>query len=301
MTGSPRASRLTAAERVTVVVTAWQSAGVLEACLAALPAGAAVVVVDNASTDDSAAIAERLGARVVRNARNEGFGRGMNRGAAEASTEFLLLLNPDAVLEPGALDALVAAADARPDVFAFGPRLVEQDGRVFFKRWSLLARNAGPEPKGREPAPTGDTETPFLSGAAFFVRRAAFEAVGGFDPEIFLFYEDDDLCRRLTDAGGALLYVHAAGVRHARGGSSAPAAGRTFRARWHLAWSRGYVARKWGLADPSRAVVARNVPKAALARLSGNAERWERYAGSAAGAWAWLRGRRAIEREGLAG
>lgn len=263
--------------------------------------GVPVVVVDNASTDGTTVVAEAAGARVVRNIRNEGFGRGMNRGAAEAATEFLLLLNPDAVLEPGALETLVAAAGARPDVVAFGPRLIEHDGRVFWKRWSLLAKNAGQEPRGREAGPEADAETPFLSGAALFVRRAAFAAVGGFDPEIFLFYEDDDLCRRLCDAGGKLLWVRDAVVRHARGGSSAPAPGRTFRARWHLAWSRGYVARKWGLPDPSRATVLRNAPKAALARVTGDSRRWERYAGSAAGAWAWLRGRRAIVREGLEG
>lgn len=290
---------MSAAARVTVVVTAWESAAVLPACLAALPPDVAVVVVDNASTDETAAVAEAAGARVLRNAFNEGFGRGMNRGAAEASTEFLFLLNPDAVCEPGALDALVAAADARPDVVAFGPRLVEHDGRVFWKSWSLLARDAGPEPTGREVPPDADAETPFLSGAALFVRRSAFEAIGGFDPEIFLFFEDDDLCRRLGDAGGRLLWVKDAVVRHARGGSSAPAPGRAYRARWHLSWSRAYVARKWGLPDPSLSVVVRNAPKAWLASLFGDGRRRERYAGSADGALAWREGVRAIEHERL--
>ena len=88
------------------------------------------------------------------------------------------------------------------------------------------------------------------------MRRAVFLDLGGFDENIFLFYEDDDLCRRVADRGRALIHVHGAEALHGRGRSSAPEPGRVFRSRWHQAWSRAYVSRKYGLPDPSPAGLA---------------------------------------------
>lgn len=282
---------------VTAVVVTYDSAHVLPACLDALRReGVDVVVVDNASGDGSARIAEAAGASVVRNARNEGFGRAMNAGVAAAHTPWCLLTNPDLVYDAGAVRQLLEAGERWPDAALLAPRIVEPDGRFFFQKDGLLA----PAPKGAplQPLPEGDCCAPFLSGASMLVRRAPFLAAGGFDPSIFLFYEDDDLCRRLRGAGHALVHVHDAVARHARGQSSAPRKGRAFRARWHLAWSRAYVARKWSLPDPALGTLLTNAPKALGAALFQPGKR-ERYAGSAAGALAWLRGQTALSREGL--
>lgn len=284
---------------VTAVVVAHDSAAVLPACLAALARqGVPLIVVDNASSDDSAAIAARHGAQVIANARNAGFGRAMNAGVAAAATEFCLLTNPDLVYEPGAVAALLEAAGHWPDAGLYAPRIVEPDGRFFWQARSLLATILV-NPGGRLVLPEGDCCAPFLSGASLLVSRGDFLGLGGFDPDIFLFYEDDDLCRRVADAGKALVHVHAAVARHARGGSSAPKPGRVFRARWHMAWSRGYVSRKWGLPGTALAQVAQNAPKALGAALIGRRDLVERYGGSAAGALAWLRGETALGREGL--
>jgi N-acetylglucosaminyl-diphospho-decaprenol L-rhamnosyltransferase len=282
---------------VTAVVVAHDSAHVLPACLDALTReGVAIIVVDNASVDASVEISEAAGATVVRNARNEGFGRAMSAGVAAALTPWCLLTNPDLVYDPGAVRLLVNAGERWPDAALLAPRIVEPDGRFFFQKDGLLA----PAPKGAplQPLPDGDCCAPFLSGASMLVRREAFLAVGGFDPAIFLFYEDDDLCRRLREAGHALVHVHDAVARHGRGQSSAPRRGRAFKARWHLAWSRSYVARKWGLPDPALGTLLTNAPKALGAALFQPGKR-ERYAGSAAGALAWLRGQTALTREGL--
>ncbi|KAB1071983.1 glycosyltransferase family 2 protein [Methylobacterium planeticum] len=283
------------------VVVAHDSAEALPACLAALAAEhVPALVVDNASRDGSAALAEAAGAAVVRNARNEGYGRASNLGvrAAERAVH-VLILNPDVVLRPGAVDALLAAAEAYPDAGLYAPRIVEPDGRFFYQARSYLAPYLQ-NPTGRLALPSGDACAPFLSGACLMARRDLFLARGGFDEEIFLFYEDDDLCRRFAEAGRALVHVHDAVVLHGRGRSSAPERGRVFRTRWHQAWSRAYVARKYGLPDPSLGMLAVNAPKAALAALALRRAGWERYAGSAAGALAALRGRRALAREGLA-
>lgn len=282
------------------IVVAHDSGQALPDCLRALAAEhVPAIVVDNASRDESAAVAQASGAEILRNARNEGYGRANNRGVAAATrAERVLILNPDLILQPGAADALLAAARRYPDAGLLAPRLVEPDGRVFYQPRSLLAPYLA-NPKGRRALPEGDACAPFLSGACLMVRRDLFLALGGFDPNIFLFYEDDDLCRRVADAGHALVHVHGAQALHGRGRSSAPQPGRVFRTRWHQAWSRAYVSRKYGLPDPSAGMLAVNAPKAALARLALQTQQWERYGGSAAGALAALRGRTALAREGL--
>jgi N-acetylglucosaminyl-diphospho-decaprenol L-rhamnosyltransferase len=284
---------------VTPVIVTFNSAHVLAPCLASLRGETAQpIVIDNAGADGAAALAQTLGARVKVNARNQGFGRAMNIGAAMAETEFLLLANPDLTFDEGAIAALCQAACDYPQASLFGPRLIEPDGRVFYPAGSLLEakpRNA----KGPAPLPEGDCSLPFLSGACYLVRRAAFEAIGGFDPQIFLFYEDDDLCRRFADAGAPPVYVHAAIVRHTRGQSSAPARGRAYKARWHLAWSRAYVARKYGLRAGSAGTIFKSGFKYLPALATRDAARRERHGGTLAGAFAAMRGLSALEKEGL--
>lgn len=284
---------------VTAVVVTYDSAQVLPACLEALARdGVQVIVVDNASGDDSVAIAERMGARVIRNARNEGFGRGMNAGVAAAQTEFCLLTNPDLTYDAGAVQGLVDAARRWPDAGILAPRLIEPDGRFFWQHRSLLAPYLT-NPRNMQSLPDGDCCAPFVSGAAMLVPRDLFVSLGGFDANIFLFYEDDDLCRRMADAGHALVHVHGSVARHVRGGSSTPKSGRIRRVRWHIAWSRAYVCRKWGLPDPTAAMIRQNLPKWLLARVAGQRKRAERYGGVVAGAWAFRQGRTALREQGL--
>ncbi|HLM42192.1 MAG TPA: glycosyltransferase family 2 protein [Microvirga sp.] len=284
---------------VTAIVVAFDSAHALPEYLGALAAdGVPALVVDNASTDGTAALAEGQGARVIRNPRNEGYGRANNIGARAAGTEFLLVVNPDCTVEKGAVAALVEAARRYPDAGLFAPKIVEPSGRVFYQPRSLLSPYLH-NPQGRLVLPEGEACAPFFSGACFLIRRDLFLRLGGFDENIFLFYEDDDLCRRVADAGHALIYVPQAMVRHGRGRSSQPKRGRIFTSRWHQAWSRAYVSRKYGLPDPAPGMLAANALKAAAAVLTFRRSLMERYGGSAAGAWGFLAGRQALRREGL--
>ena len=281
------------------VVVTHDSASVLPACLAALTRdGVPAIVVDNASRDGSPDLAEQLGARVIRNERNEGYGRGNNRGIWGATADYVLVANPDVVLDRGTAVELLAAASRYPDAGLFAPRIVEPSGRFFFQARSLLAPYL-PNPGGRLALPEGDACAPFLSGACLMIRRELFLRLGGFDPDIFLFYEDDDLCRRVADAGCALVHVHAAVARHVRGGSSAVARGRVFNARWHLAWARGHVSRKYELPVPGWGTIVTNTLKAAGFALLLDRRRAERHAGVAAGTLAFRRGRTALGRQGL--
>lgn len=284
---------------VTAIVVAYDSAEVLPGCLSALAAeGVPAIVVDNASSDASAGIARARGARVIANAHNEGYGRANNQGVAASTTPYVLIVNPDVEIRPGTIAALLAAAERYPDAGMLAPRIVEPSGRIFLQPRSLLS----PPHLNRSGAmavPTGDACLPFLSGACLLVRREVFVALGGFDPAIFLFYEDDDLCRRMRDAGHALVHVHEAEAGHGRGRSSAPSPARRFKARWHLAWSEGYVAGKHGLPRPSFVKILENLAKTAGYGLLLRREKMFAHAGSAAGALAWRRGATAIAREGL--
>ena len=290
-------------QSLTAIIVTHDSAGVLPACLAALRReGVAVLVVDNASTDDTVALATRAGARVLANALNEGYGRANTAGVAGAQTEFCLILNPDIVLDEGAVAALLAAAARYPEAGIWAPSIIEADGRFFFQNRSLLAESVlgrAVTGEARDVPPEGDCCAPFLSGACFLVRREVFLGLGGFDPNIFLFYEDDDLCRRLSDCGRALVHVHDAVARHGRGQSAPPTPTRRFRSRWHYGWSRVYIARKYGLASGAAMTLLRNTPKALLSLLTFNRMEIARYWGIVAGTVAALRGRDALGREGL--
>lgn len=283
-----------AAGAVTAIVVTFDSAHALPECLSALRAeGVSVTVVDNASTDGTVAVAEGQGAKVIRNARNEGYGRANNIGARAADTEFVLIVNPDCVVDQGAVAALVDATRRYPDAALFAPKIVEPSGRVFFQPRSLLSPYLH-NPQGKLVLPEGEACAPFFSGACFLIRRDLFLRLGGFDEKIFLFYEDDDLCRRVADSGAALIYVPQAVVSHGRGRSSEPKRGRIFASRWHQAWSRAYVSRKYGLPDPAPGMFAVNALKTIAACLTFRRALIERYGGSAAGAWAFMRGRKAF-------
>ena len=234
------------AERVTIVSVAYNSAAVLTGMLASVPVETPVVIFDNASQDRSK-LREVIDGRggktqLVESDKNLGFGAGCNGGAAGAETEFLLFLNPDTVLFPDTLQKLIRAAERYPDASAFNPRILDDDGTVILKRRSDLVPRRAWLPRS---ALTQDTIVPVLSGAALFVRRDDFNAVGGFDTGIFLFFEDDDLSVRLAEAKGDLMYVHDAKVRHVGGASSEWSVKSERLKNWHWGFSQIYTMHKY--------------------------------------------------------
>lgn len=219
--------------RVGVVVVAYASAGTLPATLAALPKDrlGGVVVVDNGSPDDSGEVAQQHGAHVVRQD-NLGFGAGNNRGARELTTELLLFLNPDAVLQPPDLERLVHHLDAHPRCAVVGPR-VTSGGRPTYASGELptLAGELRPllphplsalgprrrhEPGAERTGPVG-----YVEGACFLVRRDALDLVGGFDEGYFLYWEEAELAQRLRRRGLEVHVCAEATVEHAMGVSTA--------------------------------------------------------------------------------
>lgn len=240
----------TVTNRVGVVAVCYNSMPVLPDMLASVPEDVPVVLVDNSGHGDRnslAALAAQYEAELISNDKNAGFGAACNQGAVTLATEFLLFLNPDAKLLPDTLERLLAAADTYTEAVAFNPRISSTQGRPLFKRKSHLLPQSERMPRGW---PDCDREVTVLSGAAFFVRRAAFDAVGGFDPRIFLYHEDDDLSLRLRNKVGKLMFIRAAQVIHLEGRSSPRSAEIAALKAWHMGRSRVYATRKHGRPAP---------------------------------------------------
>ncbi|MEQ1833545.1 MAG: glycosyltransferase family 2 protein [Candidatus Eisenbacteria bacterium] len=215
----------------------------LEAGLRA-PAGATpltweCVVVDNDSHDGTPELVARETpwARLVQTGANLGYAKAVNRGIAETTGEFVLVLNPDCVWAAGGIHALVSWQREHARCAIAAPRILNSDGTLeysarsypspfafLFNRYSLLTRLWPGNPWTRRYLLSDwDHTTPrsvdWVSGAAMLVRRAAAAEVGGMDEVFFMFNEDVDWCRRMNLAGWTVDYVAAAEVVHHIGAS----------------------------------------------------------------------------------
>jgi GT2 family glycosyltransferase len=216
-----------------------------------------LVVVDNASADGSAsAVRDRHPeALVIANAENAGFGRACNQGWRASRAPLVLFLNPDAEVTPGAVAALAALLESRPEVALAGPRTRSADGAIQVSTgpdlgWlaevrqrrlvRAVARRDARALAHAEARHSAEHEPDWISGSCLIARRAALESVGGFDERYFLYEEDADLCRRVRGQGGRVVFTPAAEVRHLLGRSMAKAPERARLAyhRSHLLYYR---------------------------------------------------------------
>jgi GT2 family glycosyltransferase len=231
---------------------------VLPNMLKSIPKETAIVIVDNASDDTAElkSLAKDSNITLILNKKNKGFGEACNQGAAIAKTEFIFFLNPDTKIEKNTLIELERAAKDNPNALAMNPKIVKSNGKPYFKRSSHLINRASWMGRGW---PTANCWVNILSGAAFFIKAQAFYAVEGFDENIFLYHEEDDLCLRLKELGGELLFVHDATVQHIRGASSPPSKAGSYFKGWHMGKSRVYATRKHNRPFPVSAALAESI------------------------------------------
>ncbi|MFY9642710.1 MAG: glycosyltransferase family 2 protein [Rhodomicrobium sp.] len=255
------------------VIVTYNSESVLPACLKSIPSGYEAVVVDNASKDKSAQIARSLGARVIVNKTNIGFGAACNRGAKLLSASHVFFLNPDAILLEGAVSEIEKAIGRYPDAGGFGPAIAIPGKRQKFRSTSYPQYQGRPN-EGDVP-PAGTAEVDFLDGAALICDLELFLKIGGFDEGLFLYYDDDDLCFRLRSQNRTLIYVATANVMHHRNRSSGNGIYLDYFRSYHAARSRIFISNKYTLPLDAhrerkraiivllRSIVALNVRKAA--------------------------------------
>jgi GT2 family glycosyltransferase len=212
----------------------------LRACLATVLTESPneVVIIDNASSDGSVEMLQADYPDVVLHANkiNVGYAAAANQAIASCTAKYVLLLNADTLLRLGALRALSTHLDLHSRAAIVGPRLVDSDGTLqascypfptplhTFLENSTMAIFLGRLIRRHIPLlgssylrtwqHNAARVVPWLKGAALAIRRTAFDAVGGFDPSYFMYFEDADLCYRLTAAGWQVHFTPATTVEH---------------------------------------------------------------------------------------
>ena len=235
--------------RCSAIVVTYNSGASIAACLTALAEeDCEILVVDNASADDTVhCVRQFASVHLIANAENAGFATAVNQGAREANGDVLLVLNPDAIAEPGAVGALLRCVETT-GAAAVGGALLDEEGQpargFAFRRIptlaplayeALLVNQLWPgNPVNRryryldaDYSQQQEVEQP--AGACLAVRRAAWELIDGFDEQFFpIWFEDVDFCKRLRDRGQHIFYCPEARFRH----SGAHSVGQlSFRAR----------------------------------------------------------------------
>ena len=223
-----------------IIIVTYNSAAEIGACLdAALACGAEIVVVDNASRDGTTAEVVRRGVRLTANAENRGFAAAVNQGFGVLNSPYVLLLNPDAVIQTS-LEPLRRACDI-PGSAGAGGQLVDAGGQpqvgfmvrglptpavlvlealVLNKIWPRNPVNRRYRCLDLDCSAPSMVEQP--AGAFFMVRRAVWQELGGLDESFFpLWFEDVDFCRRIRDRGFSLYYIPESVAKHT-GGHTVP-------------------------------------------------------------------------------
>ncbi len=229
--------------KLSIVIVTWNVREQLHDCLRSIERNAPkaeyeVVVIDNNSNDSSDRMVREgfPNVTLIVNDQNRGFAAANNQGIHRSTGEYVLLLNPDTIVHPGALDALINFMDRNTDVGACGPKLLYSDGRdqpsvryfptlrsafysytVFrfvglfrwhYKKWMM-----------KDFDHSRQTDVDQVMGAALMSRRSALEKVGFMDEAFFMYYEEVDLCYRLRNAGWRIVFTPDAEITHL-GGSS---------------------------------------------------------------------------------
>ncbi|MEW6741223.1 MAG: glycosyltransferase family 2 protein [Planctomycetota bacterium] len=231
--------------KLSIVILSWNTRELLSRCLESLLAGPRslpfeIIVVDNASTDGSAAMVREIfpEVRLVENERNEGYARGNNIGIRAARGEYVLLLNSDTEVIGPAPEVLVAFLSDHPEYAAASCQLVNPDGTIqrACKRFPTLGtalfygtlweRLFGPTIVIRDyfmedfdHRTSCDVDQP--PGACCLVPRRLFDEVGLFDESLWLFYNDVDFCKRLRECGYKIRFIAEERIIHHEGASTA--------------------------------------------------------------------------------
>lgn len=217
---------------VSVIILSYNTQTLLEDCLASVQKQLhaidhEVIVVDNASTDESASMVKKHfpSVRLIENKENVGFAKGVNIGAKKAKGEYLLLLNSDTTMDDTSVEKMIQFIDTHLDVAVVGGQLMNSDGSTskshgkFYSLGSVFTMLFR-EGHTSEPKKAVTTEVDWVSGGYMLLRKLFFDTIGGFDEHFFMYMEDMELCYRLKKAGHAIIYFPESRISHIGQGSS---------------------------------------------------------------------------------
>lgn len=232
------------ANAVTAIVVSYHTGPILGDCLKALAGEAVgeVILVNNGNPDgavEAAVAAMGREVRILTGHGNIGFAAACNLGAKAATGEYLLFLNPDAIMDKGGVSQLLADSKDLARPWLMGALLLNPDGkeqrgsrRVELTPWRVLFEAAQLAPlaplllpsfnRHRTPRPDSVVEMPTLSGACLFLPAADYAALSGMDEGYFLHVEDIDFCKRFRDAGGRVWFNPHVEITHHKSSSAAP-------------------------------------------------------------------------------
>ncbi|MBK9125768.1 MAG: glycosyltransferase family 2 protein [Chloroflexi bacterium] len=221
---------------VSILIVTYNPDKTILSCLRAIQSEAThdseVIVIDNASQDRTVERVQSIFpyVKILANSDNPGYGVANNRGFALSHGDVIVILNPDVVVAPGAVQALVDFVASNGDVGVVGPRTLSSDGRPVitarhdYTVFRLLVKHLGINrvipswvygSLGPLSLETNDPlDVDWLHGSALALRRDIYAQLGGFDEEFFLFMEDVDLCARARDAGLRVVLLPSAQVEH---------------------------------------------------------------------------------------
>lgn len=250
-----------------ILVLGYNSQSYLSDCLGSIPSAAVkhaveVLFVNNGTDDSEAFIAGNFPeVRVLESHGNMGFAESNNRMARDARGKWVILLNPDTKLYPGAIDALIEAGEANPEFWLLAGVVVDRDGHFETNTYPAL-----PSLKGLLRSMVGKAGRPFvfeqgkeiqeveaIYGGFLLALRKRWEALGGFDESYFLYAEDCDLCKRASDAGGKIGIVTTSRIFHDVGSGNffSPV-----RKRFQAAGNAHYFRRHFGPVHARAAILA---------------------------------------------
>ncbi|MEK9136487.1 MAG: glycosyltransferase family 2 protein [Bacteroidota bacterium] len=227
---------------LTIFIVSWNCKQYLADCLRSIEATGSrlsnhVIVIDNNSTDGTVEMVKRDFPRVtfVQNQSNIGFAAANNQAMKMAQARYVMLLNPDTIVHPDGLDALVRFMDQHPSVWAAGPAMLNRDGTPqrtgvrFPSNWNIFCEALFLDrlfPRSRlfgghkelyaDPATSRPVD--YVQGACLCARHDAYIKVGGLDQKFFMYFEETDWCYRMKRAGGEVYLCPDARVTHFGGG-----------------------------------------------------------------------------------
>lgn len=218
--------------KLSISIINFQSESFIEECLASVFTHLAdldfeVIVVNNDEKENLENVRKNFPkVKIIDHKRNVGFGAGHNLGAKKAEGEILLFLNPDTELLES-ITPIMEFFEKNKNIGIAGPRLLSGDGKIQpwiagkeTNLWNVVKNNFGISSGKKIWKSTRRKKTHWITGAAFFIRKSLWDNLGGFDENFFMFFEDEDLCKRARKAGSAVVYFPEVKAKHFGGRST---------------------------------------------------------------------------------